>query len=90
MDLASIGLTGAGLAIRPSARVEEAFRQAADNTAAKVDRGFHDQLRIEEQITLGEVDARLAVQGFILAQVLGGAGCPRADSSSSGRFARSL
>ena len=50
--------------------VEKAFRQAADYTAAELDRGFHDLLRIEEQIKLGELDARLAVEGFILEQVL--------------------
>jgi DNA polymerase-3 subunit delta len=52
--------------------VEKAFRQAADYTAADLDRGFHDLLRIEEQIKLGELDARLAVEGFILEQVLSG------------------
>ena len=50
--------------------VEKAFRQAIDYTAADLDRGFHDLLRIEEQIKLGELDARLAVEGFILEQVL--------------------
>jgi DNA polymerase-3 subunit delta len=50
--------------------VEKAFRQAADYSAAELDRGFHDLLRIEEQIKLGELDARLAVEGFILEQVL--------------------
>src|SRR5207302_821384 len=50
--------------------VEKAFRQAADYRAADLDRGFHDLLRIEEQIKLGELDARLAVEGFILEQVL--------------------
>ena len=50
--------------------VEKAFRQAADYNAADLDRGFHDLLRIEEQIKLGELDARLAVEGFILEQVL--------------------
>jgi len=52
--------------------VEKAFRQAADYNAADLDRGFHDLLRIEEQIKLGELDARLAVEGFILEQVLSG------------------
>jgi len=51
--------------------VEKAFRQAADHTAAELDRGFHELLRLEEQIKLGELDARLAVEGFILEQVLG-------------------
>src|SRR2546428_14049675 len=50
--------------------LEKAFRQAADYRAADLDRGFHDLLRIEEQIKLGELDARLAVEGFILEQVL--------------------
>ncbi len=50
--------------------VEKAFRQAADYTAADLDRGFHELLRMEEQIKLGELDARLAVEGFILEQVL--------------------
>jgi len=50
--------------------LEKAFRQAADYNAAELDRGFHDLLRIEEQIKLGELDARLAVEGFILEQVL--------------------
>jgi DNA polymerase III subunit delta len=54
--------------------VEKAYRQAADYTAAELDRGFHDLLRIEEQIKLGELDARLAVEGFILDQVLSVAG----------------
>jgi len=54
--------------------VEKAFRQAANYTPAELDRGFHDLLRIEEQIKLGELDARLAVEGFILEQVLSAAG----------------
>jgi len=54
--------------------VEKAFRQAIDYSAADLDRGFHDLLRIEEQIKLGELDARLAVEGFILEQVLSTAG----------------
>jgi DNA polymerase III subunit delta len=53
--------------------VEKAFRQAADYDAAELDRGFHALLRIEEQIKLGELDARLAVEGFILEQVLSAA-----------------
>jgi DNA polymerase-3 subunit delta len=52
--------------------VEKAYRQAADHTAAELDRGFHELLRLEEQIKLGELDARLAVEGFILEQVLSG------------------
>ena len=54
--------------------VEKAYRQANDYTAAELDRGFHALLRIEEQIKLGELDARLAVEGFILEQVLSAAG----------------
>jgi DNA polymerase III subunit delta len=50
--------------------VEKAFRQALDYSAADLDRGFHELLRLEEQIKLGELDARLAVEGFILEQVL--------------------
>src|SRR5438874_2029102 len=53
--------------------VEKAFRQAADYSAAELDRGFHQLLKLEEQIKLGELDARLAVEGFILEQVLGAA-----------------
>ena len=52
--------------------VEKAFRNAADYTAAELDRGFHELLKIEEQIKLGELDARLAVEGFVLRQVLSG------------------
>lgn len=52
--------------------VEKAFRQAADCTAEDLDRGFHQLLRLEEQIKLGELDARLAVEGFVLEQVLAG------------------
>ena len=54
--------------------VEKAYRQANDYTAAELDRGFHALLRIEEQIKLGELDARLAVEGFILEQVLSATG----------------
>jgi DNA polymerase III subunit delta len=54
--------------------VEKAYRQAADYSAAELDRGFHQLLRIEEQIKLGELDARLAIEGFILEQVLSAAG----------------
>ena len=54
--------------------LEKAFRQAAAYSATELDRGFHDLLRIEEQIKLGELDARLAVEGFILEQVLSAAG----------------
>src|SRR5437867_2421983 len=52
--------------------LEKAFRQAADYSAAELDRGFHELLKLEEQIKLGELDARLAVEGFILEQVLSG------------------
>ncbi|MDQ6884866.1 MAG: DNA polymerase III subunit delta [Candidatus Dormibacteraeota bacterium] len=50
--------------------VEKAFRNAADYSAAELDRGFHELLLLEEQIKLGELDARLAVEGFVLQQVL--------------------
>jgi DNA polymerase-3 subunit delta len=50
--------------------LEKAFRNAGDYTAAELDRGFHELLRLEEEIKLGEVDARLAVEGFVLQQVL--------------------
>jgi DNA polymerase-3 subunit delta len=52
--------------------VEKAYRHAADYTAAQLDRDFHDLLLIEEQIKLGELDARLAVEGFVLQQALSG------------------
>jgi DNA polymerase-3 subunit delta len=52
--------------------VDKAFRQSADYSAEELDRGFHQLLRLEEQIKLGELDARLAVEGFILEQVLSG------------------
>src|SRR5436190_21292934 len=52
--------------------LEKAFRQEADYSAAELDRGFHELLKLEEQIKLGELDARLAVEGFILEQVLSG------------------
>jgi DNA polymerase III subunit delta len=54
--------------------IEKAYRQAADYTAAELDRGFHQLLRTEELIKLGELDARLAIEGFILEQVLSAAG----------------
>jgi DNA polymerase III subunit delta len=54
--------------------VEKAYRQATEYTADELDRGYHALLRIEEQIKLGELDARLAVEGFILEQVLSVAG----------------
>ena len=50
--------------------VEKAYRQAADYSAEELDRGFHDLLGLEEQIKLGELDARLALEGFILERVL--------------------
>ena len=52
--------------------IEKAFRQAANYSEAELDRGFHELLRLEEQIKLGELDARLAVEGFILEQALSG------------------
>src|SRR5256714_3741382 len=69
------GGSGAELQARVSEHpfvLEKAFRQAADYTAAELDRGYHDLLRLEEQIKLGELDARLAVEGFVLEQVLSG------------------
>jgi DNA polymerase III subunit delta len=54
--------------------VDKAFRQAASYTAEELDRDFHELFRIEEQIKLGELDARLALEGFILEQVLTAAG----------------
>jgi DNA polymerase-3 subunit delta len=50
--------------------VEKAFRQAAKHSPADLERGFHELLRIEEQIKLGELDARLALEGFILERAL--------------------
>jgi DNA polymerase III subunit delta len=52
--------------------VEKAYRQAAEYSADALDQGFHELLRLEEQIKLGELDARLAVEGFVLEQVLAG------------------
>ena len=52
--------------------VEKAYRQAAEYSAEALDAGFHELLRLEEQIKLGELDARLAVEGFVLEQVLAG------------------
>ncbi len=51
--------------------LEKAFRQAGAYSAGQLERGFHDLLRIEEQIKLGELDARLALEGFVLERVLG-------------------
>jgi DNA polymerase-3 subunit delta len=50
--------------------VEKAYRQAADYSLGELERGFHELLRIEEQIKLGELDGRLALEGFVLAQSL--------------------
>ena len=50
--------------------LEKAFRQAETYTADELDQGFHDLLRMEEQIKLGELDARLALEGFILEKML--------------------
>jgi DNA polymerase-3 subunit delta len=50
--------------------VEKAYRQAADYRLEELERGFHQLLRIEEQIKLGELDGRLALEGFVLAQSL--------------------
>ncbi len=51
--------------------LEKAYRQAEAYTGAELDQGFHDLLRLEELIKLGELDARLALEGFILERVLG-------------------
>lgn len=50
--------------------VEKAYRQAADYSLDELERGLHELLRIEEQIKIGELDGRLAVEGFVLAQSL--------------------
>lgn len=50
--------------------VEKAYRQAAGFTIEELERGFQELLRIEEQIKLGELDGRLAIEGFVLQQVL--------------------
>ena len=52
--------------------VEKAYRQAAGFRADELMRGYHELLRIEEQIKLGELDGRLAIEGFVLQQVLEG------------------
>jgi len=50
--------------------VEKAYRQAEAYTLQDLERGFHDLLRMEELIKLGELDARLAVEGFVLERTL--------------------
>lgn len=50
--------------------VEKAYRQAEVYFLGDLERGFHDLLRLEELIKLGELDARLAVEGFILERTL--------------------
>lgn len=50
--------------------VEKAYRQAEAYSLADLERGFHDLLRMEELIKLGELDARLAVEGFVLERTL--------------------
>jgi len=50
--------------------VEKAYRQAEAFGAADLEQGFHDLLRMEELIKLGELDARLAIEGFVLERVL--------------------
>jgi DNA polymerase-3 subunit delta len=50
--------------------VEKAYRQAEAYTLPDLERGFHDLLRMEELIKLGELDARLAVEGFVLERTL--------------------
>src|SRR2546428_3960200 len=53
--------------------LQKALSPAARYRSARPHRGVHDLLKLEEQIKLGELDARLAVEGFILEQVLGAA-----------------
>src|SRR5256886_9104098 len=70
------GATVADLQARlsePSFVLEQPVRHAADYSAAELDRGCHDLLQLEAYVNLGELDARLAVEGFILEQVLGAA-----------------
>ena len=50
--------------------VEKAYRQAAGFSAEELERGYHELLRLEEQIKLGELDGRLAIEGFVLQRVL--------------------
>jgi DNA polymerase III subunit delta len=50
--------------------VEKAYRQAEAHTLEDLERGFHELLRMEELIKLGELDARLAVEGFVLERSL--------------------
>jgi DNA polymerase-3 subunit delta len=46
--------------------VERAYQQAARFDAAELERGFRELYRLEEMIKLGELDARLALEGFVL------------------------
>lgn len=50
--------------------VEKAYRQAEPYALPDLERGYHDLLRLEELIKLGELDARLAVEGFVLERTL--------------------
>ena len=50
--------------------VEKAYRQAEAYSLADLERGFRELLRMEELIKLGELDARLAVEGFVLERTL--------------------
>jgi DNA polymerase III subunit delta len=50
--------------------VDKAYRQAAAFSAEELERGFRELLRLEEQIKLGELDGRLAIEGFVLQQML--------------------
>ena len=52
--------------------VEKAYRQAAGFRTEELERGFRELLRIEEQIKLGELDGRLAIEGFVLQRTLQG------------------
>ena len=46
--------------------VERAYQQAARFDADQLERGFRELYRLEEMIKLGELDARLALEGFVL------------------------
>jgi len=50
--------------------VEKAYRQAEAYSVTDLERGFRELLRMEELIKLGELDARLAVEGFVLERTL--------------------
>jgi DNA polymerase III subunit delta len=52
--------------------VEKGYRQSAGYRTEELERGFRELLRLEEQIKLGELDGRLAIEGFVLQQMLQG------------------